>query len=86
MFTILVELVPSDIRSKAVAIALFFINNVGGNTPVIVDPLSNLFTYRTAVVILYPGSLFVSSILFFICWIILRRQKEKEKLNSDKLT
>lgn len=60
MFAILVELVPSNIRSKAVAVVLFCINNVGGNTPVIVDPIANRTSYRTAIIILYPGSLFIS--------------------------
>ncbi|XP_035709150.1 uncharacterized protein LOC118436091 isoform X2 [Folsomia candida] len=78
MFAILVELVPTDIRSKAVSIVLFCINNVGGNTPVIVDPIANITSYRTAIIILYPGALITSSILFFICWAILRSQKQNK--------
>lgn len=91
MFAILVELVPANIRSKAVAIVLFCINNVGGNTPVIVDPIANATTYRTAIIILYPGALITSKnfnlsvlILTSNTWFILsphfRSNKSKKTL------
>lgn len=60
MFAILVELVPARIRSTALGIALFIINNVGGNLPIIVDPLSSLVGFRGALLILYPGALAAS--------------------------
>jgi len=60
MFAILVELVPSDVRSKSIAVALFIINNVGGNLPVIVDPVANAYSYKTAMTVLYPGALITS--------------------------
>ncbi|CAL8071526.1 unnamed protein product [Orchesella dallaii] len=74
MYAILVELVPANYRSTAVGLALFVINNVGGNLPIVVDPLSSVTDYRTAIAILYPGALLTSSILFFLCWILLRKK------------
>lgn len=40
---IILELVPSDIRTSAIAIYLFIITNVGGNTPLLVPPIKNHF-------------------------------------------
>ncbi|CAG7823077.1 unnamed protein product [Allacma fusca] len=75
MFTILMELVPLRYRSTALAIALFIINNVGGNVPVLVHPISSVTSYRTAITIFYSGALFTSSMLFFVLYIWLRRKK-----------
>ena len=61
LFAILVELLPAPIRSLGMAVALFIINNYGGNVPVVVSPLSNISSYRTALVLLYPGSLLAST-------------------------
>ncbi|OXA59747.1 D-xylose transporter [Folsomia candida] len=66
VFAILVELLPHEIRSLGMAVALFAINNFGGNVPVIISPLSNALSYRTALIYLYPGSLLLSSFLFFM--------------------
>lgn len=60
MYAILVELVPANFRSTAVGVALFVINNVGGNLPIVVDPLAAATDYRTAIAILYPGALLAS--------------------------
>ena len=37
--TVLVELVPSNIRTSAVAVYLFIISNVGGAMPLLVPPI-----------------------------------------------
>lgn len=62
VFAILVELLPHEIRSLGMAVALFAINNFGGNVPVIISPLSNALSYRTALIYLYPGSLLLSKL------------------------
>ncbi len=61
LFTILVELVPPSIRSSAFGVAFFVMENVGGNFPVIVEYLSGLINYRTALTIMYPGELLASN-------------------------
>lgn len=62
VFAILVELLPASFRSLGLAISLFIVNNVGGNLPVIVTPLTKAFGFRGALTVLYPGALFISKI------------------------
>ena len=55
LFTVIVEIVPLDVRSVVIGIFLFLMNNVGGNLPVIVDPVAEKYDYRTALMIFFPG-------------------------------
>jgi len=66
LFAILVELVPADVRSFTVGVFLFIMVNVGGNLPVIVDPLGDLLELRTILLILYPGGYLLSAVVFVI--------------------
>ena len=43
-----------------------FQNNLGGNLPILVDPLAKAIGYRESISIFYAGFYFLSSILFFI--------------------
>ena len=56
LFTVLVEIVPAEIRSLCIGIFLFLMNNIGGNLPTVVavvsDATNNL---RTALYIFFPG-------------------------------
>lgn len=38
-----VELVPSQVRTSAVAVYLFIITNIGGNIPLLVPPITKSF-------------------------------------------
>lgn len=60
LFAVLLELVSDTVQSTALAVFLFVMNNVGGNLPVVVDPLSHQLSYRAALLILYPGGYFCS--------------------------
>lgn len=60
VFVIFVELVPFRLRSTAIGVVLFIINNVGGNLPVLVAPVSDYWNLRTAITIFYPGALITS--------------------------
>ncbi|KAK3851121.1 hypothetical protein Pcinc_042206, partial [Petrolisthes cinctipes] len=71
LFAVLLELVSGSVQSTGLAIFLFVMNNVGGNLPVLIDPLSNLLSYRTALLIMYPGGYFASSIVFFLTSFVL---------------
>lgn len=63
MYATMVELVPGEFRSSAVAIALFIINNVGGIMPVLVGPLTHAVgDYRTAILLMDPGALLTSEL------------------------
>ena len=41
--TIVIELVPADLRTSCVAFYLFVITNIGGNAPLLVTPIQNAF-------------------------------------------
>ena len=55
LFTVLVEIVPPQVRSVCIAIFLFLMNNIGGNLPVIVDPLTDMYNLRVALYIVWAG-------------------------------
>lgn len=66
VFAVIVEIVPLEFRSSVVGVFMFVINNVGGNLPILVDPLSKIIGYRESIAIFYAGFYLISSILFFI--------------------
>lgn len=55
LFAILIELVPVKVCSVIVGIFLFVMNNIGGNLPVVVNPVKDSIGYREALFIFYPG-------------------------------
>lgn len=55
VFAILVEVVPLRLRSTTVGIFLFVMNNIGGNLPILVDPVAKAYNYRVAINIFYAG-------------------------------
>ena len=58
---------------------MFVINNIGGNLPILVDPLAKHIGYRASISIFYAGFYLVSSILFFITMYFMEGKKEEEK-------
>lgn len=66
VFAVIVEIVPLEVRSSVVGVFMFVINNVGGNLPILVDPLAKYIGYRESIAIFYAGFYLVSSILFFV--------------------
>lgn len=61
VYALIVEIAPERCRSTAVGVALFVINNAGGNLPILVDPVTPLTDYRTAIMIFYPAALLISN-------------------------
>lgn len=55
VFAILVEITPLHCRSTAVGVFLFVMNNVGGNLPILVEPVSKAIGYRESLFIFYAG-------------------------------
>ena len=55
MFTVMVEIVPAEVRSATIAIFLFLMNNTGGNIPLLVEPVDQATDLRTALYIFWPG-------------------------------
>lgn len=66
VFAILVEIVPVQVRSTTVGIFLFVMNNIGGNLPILVDPVAKAIGYRYSISIFYAGFYAISSVLFFV--------------------
>lgn len=65
-FAVVVEIVPLQIRSTTIGLFLFVINNIGGNLPILVDPVAKAIGYRESLWIFFPGLYLVSSIMFLI--------------------
>jgi hypothetical protein len=65
VFAILVEIVPLSVRSTTVGVFLFVMNNIGGNLPILVDPVSKALGYREALYIFYGGTYLISKWHFF---------------------
>lgn len=65
LFAILVEVVPLPVRSTTVGVFLFVMNNVGGNLPIVVEPVSKALGYRQALYIFYAGAYGLSKLLLF---------------------
>lgn len=61
VFAILVEIVPLQIRSTTVGIFLFVMNNIGGNLPILVDPVAKALGYRESISIFYAGFYLIST-------------------------
>jgi len=71
VFAIVVEIVPLQVRSSTIGVFLFVMNNIGGNLPILVDPVAKSIGYRASIMIFYAGFYALSSILFFITMCLL---------------
>lgn len=60
VFAVVVEIVPLQVRSTTIGIFLFVMNNIGGNLPILVDPVAKAVGYRWSVTIFYAGAYFAS--------------------------
>ncbi|XP_013388870.1 protein spinster homolog 1 [Lingula anatina] len=83
---VVVELVPSKVRTSAVAVYLFIITNIGGNIPLLVPPLQTAFevmtddkaeSLRYALYILFPGLYVAGAFLFLLTLCMLKRDIRK---------
>ncbi|CAH1272339.1 SPNS2 [Branchiostoma lanceolatum] len=81
---VVVELVPSYIRTSTVAVYLFIITNIGGNSPLLVPPLRRATSLRTALTILFPGLYVAGSLLFVLTLLVLRRDIKKVQQEEEK--
>jgi len=81
LFTVLVEIVPTSIRSVCIGTFLFLMNNVGGNLPMLIDPLTKMegVGLQTALYIAWPGLIAASGILFFVASIPLWKEEHRER-------
>ncbi|XP_076091392.1 MFS-type efflux pump MSMEG_3705-like isoform X2 [Mytilus galloprovincialis] len=93
---VLVELVPSDIRTTGIAVYLFIITNIGGNIQLLVPVIKNYIkemhkhdipkypdvnALRTALYILYPGPYLYAAFIFVFVMFLMRRDQRKAEQN-----
>ncbi|XP_018323579.1 uncharacterized protein LOC108735868 [Agrilus planipennis] len=64
LFAIVVEVVPLHLRSTTIGLFLFVINNIGGNLPIAVDPVSKDIGYRESLYVFYVGAYGLSAFMF----------------------
>ncbi|EDW78202.1 uncharacterized protein Dwil_GK16301 [Drosophila willistoni] len=85
VFAIVVEIVPLRVRSSTIGVFLFVMNNIGGNLPILVDPVAKSLGYRSSLMIFYAGFYGISSILFFITMFLLEgKPTEAPEENTQK--
>lgn len=65
VFAILVEIVPLQVRSTTLGVFLFVMNNIGGNLPILVDPVAKAIGFRESISIFYAGFYGISMLIFF---------------------
>jgi hypothetical protein len=82
LFVTLVEVVPPRVKTSVLGVFLFMMNNVGGNLPVLLDPLSKLIGYREALGLLFPCMIGTSGVLFLLAALLLRRHLTSLGLSS----
>eukprot|EP00094_Tigriopus_californicus_P011698 TCALIF_11302-PA protein Name:"Similar to spns2 Protein spinster homolog 2 (Danio rerio)" AED:0.05 eAED:0.05 QI:1/0/0/1/0.5/0.33/3/0/447 len=80
LFTVIIEVCPTEVKSAMIGVFLFIMNNIGGNLPVIVDPLAKSMGYREAIYFVWPGCVGISSVMFFVASIPLWRQARLSQL------
>ena len=67
LFAILLRLLPSSVHASSIAVFLFVMNNVGGNAPVLIEPLRGVLpSYRSALIVMYPGSYLASELFTYL--------------------
>ncbi|PSN37166.1 hypothetical protein C0J52_20659 [Blattella germanica] len=84
VFAILVEIVPLKVRSTTVGVFLFVMNNIGGNLPILVDPVSKAIGYRESLYIFYGGTYLISSVMFLLTMFLMGPPANQKKTGSDK--
>lgn len=76
LFAILVEIVPLQVRSTTIGLFLFVMNNIGGNLPILVEPVSKIIGYRESIALFYAGFYALSSILFLLTMFLMEGPKK----------
>jgi len=87
LFTVLVEIVPRSIRSVSIGTFLFLMNNVGGNLPLLVDPLAKTrgMGLQKALYIAWPGLTAASGFMFLLSGLQLwsyTKREDKDVIKS----
>lgn len=76
LFTVITEVCQPQVKSTCIAVFLFLMNSVGGNLPVVVDPVSKAIGYREAIYLFWPGCVALSGVIFLIASFPLLRRRQ----------
>ena len=81
---VVIDLVPRDITSAAVALFLFVINNIAGVMTLVVPYLEMAIGLRYSLLILFPGLYVVAATLFSVTYSILlcSQKRNKKRIGS----
>ncbi|GAB1870091.1 Hexuronate transporter [Camponotus japonicus] len=83
LFAIVVEIVPLNLRSTTVGVFLFVMNNIGGNLPILVEPIRVTIGFRESLFIFYAGAYGISSIMFFFTMFLMDGSAEVRETNRE---
>ncbi|CAH0773939.1 unnamed protein product [Bemisia tabaci] len=78
LFAILVEVVPLSVRSTTIGVFLFVMNMVGGNLPILVEPVRTSSSFADALAIFYAGAYLISSVLFGLVLVMPGKKKKDQ--------
>ncbi|XP_032786983.2 MFS-type efflux pump MSMEG_3705 isoform X2 [Daphnia magna] len=90
---VLVELVPADVRTTAVAAYFFIISNIGGNMPLLVPSVKRAFinagygevdSLRNTLYLFFPGEYILGAVLFLVSLVVLHRDIEYIKQQQEE--
>lgn len=86
LFAMVVEIVPLHVRSTTIGVFLFVMNNIGGNLPIVVEPVSKQIGYRESLYIFYVGAYAFSSLLFLCTTFLMDGPKKPQQDPPKNLT
>lgn len=62
----MVEIVPTNVRGVVTGTFLFLMDNIGGQIPLAVSPISDRWGLRNALYMIWPGCVFMGKIMIFL--------------------
>ncbi|KAL1114880.1 hypothetical protein AAG570_007704 [Ranatra chinensis] len=85
LFAVLVEIVPLAVRSTTVGVFLFVMNNIGGNLPILMEPVRKATSFQDSLAIFYAGAYLISSILFGITALLMGKNQPSKPKGDQNL-
>jgi len=84
--TIMVGMVPDNMRTSSVALYLFFVDNLGSLGLLVVQPVKAMVGFRLGMLIMVPGIYFFSGLQFWAIQPIVSRNVKATKEKAKELS